>query len=106
MLLYSVLCKFINIGIMTTMNLIPSGLLELTYSICMYQLNLTKLLWLITAHVMCVYTYNYIVYICIYTRLWCPCNFLFSVGGSSGDGDDVITVVTIGIVAVMVICAI
>ena len=34
------------------------------------------------------------------------CNILFSVGGSSGDGDDAITVVTIVIVAVMVICAI
>ena len=31
---------------------------------------------------------------------------LLSVGGSSGEGDDVITVVTIVIVAVMVICAI
>ena len=34
------------------------------------------------------------------------CNILFSVGGSNGDGDDAITVVTIVIVAVMVICAI
>ena len=71
----------------------------------MYQHDLTKLLWL-TVHV---YKYKKI-YLCIRTivttRFWSPCNILFSVGGSSGDGDDVITVVTIVIVAVMVICAI
>ena len=49
-------------------------------------------------------------YICtvviISYRFWCPCNILFSVGGSSGDGDNSITVVMIIVVALMVIYAI
>ena len=76
----------------------------------MCQHNLTKLLWFKVRVYACIhittYVHMYVIYICIYTWFWCPCNILFSVGGSSGDGDDVITVVMIVIVAVMVICAI
>ena len=42
----------------------------------------------------------------MYSWFRCSCNILFSVGGSSSDGDGVITVVTIVIFVVMVICAI
>ena len=50
--------------------------------------------------------YYIFTYTVVISRFWCPCNILFSVGGSSGDGDDGITIVMIVVVAIMVICTI